>query len=101
MLQSIREHTQGWIAGTIISIIIFTFALWGIHSYFVVGTNNSIVAEVNGVEISKEQIAIAYERLRRQTQIQLGSNNTISSKDEKTLKLKALQALTEIEALKQ
>ena len=74
MLQTIREHTQGWIAGTIISLIILSFALWGIHSYFVGGGNNSVVAEVNGTEISREQLTVAYERLRRQAQSQYGAN---------------------------
>lgn len=101
MLQTIREQTQGWIAGTIISIIILTFALWGIHSYFVGGGNNSVVAEVNGAEITKEQLAVAYERLRRQVQIQYGSNNPVTAKDETALKERALQALVDIEVLKQ
>lgn len=101
MLQSIREHTQGWIAGTIITIIILTFALWGIHSYFEGGGGNSVVAEVNGVEITKEQLALTYERLRRKVQIQYGSNNIITSKDETALKERSLQSLIEIEALKQ
>src|SRR5579862_1046736 len=100
MLQTIREHTQGWIAGTIITIIILTFALWGIHSYLVSGGNTSVVAEVNGVEISKEQLAVAYERLRRQVQIQYANNPAIA-KDETTLKSKALNSLVENEALKQ
>lgn len=101
MLQSIREHTQGWIAGVIISIIILTFALWGIHSYFIGGATNSIVAEVNGVEITKEQLAVAYDRLRRQVQIQYGSNNPLTSKDDSALKQRALQALMNLEILKQ
>lgn len=101
MLQSIREHTQGWIAGVIISIIILTFALWGIHSYFIGGSTNSIVAEVNGVEITKEQLAVAYDRLRRQVQIQYGSNNPLTSKDDSALKQRALQALMNLEILKQ
>lgn len=101
MLQSIRERTQGWIAGTIISIIILTFAMWGIHSYFVGGASNTNVATVNGVDIPKEQLTVAYERLRRQIQIQYGSNSPITSKDESTLKAKALQALIDIEVLKQ
>lgn len=101
MLQSIREHTQGWIAGVIISIIILTFALWGIHSYFVGGANNSIVAVVNGVEITKEQLAVAYDRLRRQVQIQYGANNPITGKDETVLKQRALQALMNLEILRQ
>jgi peptidyl-prolyl cis-trans isomerase D len=101
MLQTIREYTQGWIAGTIISIIILTFALWGIHSYFIGGANNSVVAQVNSIEITKEQLAVAYERLRRQAQAQYGSNSSLLAKDETTLKRRALQALIDIEVLKQ
>lgn len=101
MLQTIREHTQGWIAGIIITIIILSFALWGIHSYFVGGINNSNVAEVNGIDITKEQLAVAYERLRRQFQVQYGTNNPITAKDETVLKDRALQALVDIEVLKQ
>lgn len=101
MLQTIREHTQGWIAGTIITIIILTFALWGIHSYFVGGANNSIVAEVNGVEITKEQLTVAYERIRRQMIIQYGANNPVATKDDTSLKDRALQALIDVEVLEQ
>lgn len=101
MLQSIRERTQGWIAGIIISIIILTFALWGIHSYFTGGRTNTNIAEVNGVEITKEQLAISYERLRRQIQNQYGTNSPISTKDESNLKNRAMQNLIDVEVLKQ
>lgn len=101
MLQTIREHTQGWIAGTIITIIILSFALWGIHSYFVGGGNNTVVAVVNGVDISREQLTVAYERLRRQVQTQRGANSIASAKDESNLKDRALNSLIEIELLKQ
>lgn len=101
MLQTIREHTQGWIAGTIVGVIILTFALWGVHSYFVEGTGNSIVAEVNGVDITREQLTVAYERLRRQAQIQYGINGRSSSKDEVALKERALRSLIDIQVLKQ
>lgn len=98
MLQTIREHTQGWIAGTIITIIILTFALWGIHSYFVGGTSNNVVAQVNGTDITRTQLSMAYERLRRQVQAQSGLN---AASDEKALKNRALQTLIDIEVLKQ
>lgn len=101
MLQTIREHTQGWIAGTIISVIILSFALWGIHSYFVGGATNTSVAEVNGVDITKEQLAVSYERLRRQLQSQYGANNSFTTKDESSLKRRSLQTLIDIEVLKQ
>jgi len=100
MLQTIREHTQGWIAGIIISIVILTFALWGIHSYFEGGAGNNIVAEVNGISITKGQLAGSYERLRRQVQTQIGSNVNLA-KDEGALKNRALQALVDAEVLKQ
>ncbi len=101
MLQTIREHTQGWIARVIITIIISTFALWGIHSYFVSAPMQMEVASVNGVDISKQQLSLAYERVRRQIQLEYGINHTITVKDESLLKQRALQALIEIEALKQ
>lgn len=100
MLQTIREQTQGWIAGVIITLIILSFALWGIHSYFVDGGGNNIVAEVNGVQITKSQLGVAYERLRRKMQMQYGSNN-LAAKDEAVLKERALQSLIEMEVLTQ
>ena len=100
MLQTIRERTQGWIAGTIIGTIILTFAFWGIHSYFVGGGVNTEVAAVNGVDVSKEQLAVAYERLRRQNQVMYGNNSPLS-KDETNLKAQALQNLVNTEVLKQ
>src|SRR3990167_2094619 len=101
MLQTIREYTQGWIAGLIISVVILSFALWGIHSYFIGGGNNNVVAEVNGVDITREQLTVAYERLRRQIQAQYGSNHTMTAKDDAFLKDRALRALIDIEVLKQ
>lgn len=100
MLQTIREHTQGWIAAIIISIIILTFALFGVHSYFEGGGQTNTVAEVNGVAITKSQLADAYERLRRQMQAQFGNKMPMSENDE-IFKERALQALIEVEVLKQ
>lgn len=97
MLQTIREYTHGWIAGILITLVILSFALWGIHSYFVSGPNN-VVAVVNGVDISKEQLSVAYERLRRQIQNQYG---TAATKDDNSLKSQALNGIIETEVLKQ
>lgn len=101
MLQSIRDKTQGWIAGIIISLLILSFALWGIHSYFMGGAVSTVVAEVDGTEITKGQLAIAYERLRRQVQSQLNSNDELSANTDAGLKDRALQALINIQVLKQ
>ncbi len=101
MLQSIRDRTQGWIAGIIISLLILSFALWGIHSYFMGGAVSTVVADVDGVEITKGQLAIAYERLRRQVQSHLNSNDELSANTDAGLKDRALQALINIQVLKQ
>ncbi len=100
MLQSIRDKTHGWIAGTIISLLIFSFALWGIHSYFLGGGNGNIVAKVNGIEITKPQLGAAYERLRRQLQIQAGSNQ-LPANSEAILKQRALNTLVTFQVLEQ
>ena len=74
MLQSIRDRTHGWIAGAIISLVILSFALWGIHSYLESSSTTEIVAKVNGVEISKRQLAATLDPLRNQAQVSLGSS---------------------------
>lgn len=101
MLQSIRDNTQGWIAGVIISILILSFALWGIHSYIGGGGATDVVAKVNGTDITKNQLSVAYERLRRQLQMQSNSTSGLPEGAEKALKTRALQALVNIQALKQ
>jgi len=100
MLQSIRDNTQGWIAGVIISILILSFALWGIHSYFMGAGSSNVVAKVNGIEISKNQLNVAYERLRRQMQMQLGTAQ-LPAEAESGLKSRALQTLVSFQVLEQ
>lgn len=47
MLQSIREKTSGWIAGTILGAIILTMAFFGIESY-VGGKADTYAAKIQG-----------------------------------------------------
>jgi peptidyl-prolyl cis-trans isomerase D len=100
MLQSIRDRTQGWIAGIIISILILSFALWGIHSYLAGSGASNRVAKVNGVEITHAQLSAAYERMRRQLQYQYGAYQ-IPQQAEEGLKDRALQSLINSQILKQ
>ncbi len=101
MLQSIRDRTQGLFAGIVISLLILSFALWGIHSYLVGGSETTVIAKVNGAEISKSQLAVAYDRLRRQLQMQFSSNYGLPEGAEAALKEKALQTLINIQVLSQ
>jgi peptidyl-prolyl cis-trans isomerase D len=100
MLQSIRDRTQGWIAGVIISLVILSFALWGIHSYLAGGADTSVIAKVNGIDITKTQFAAAYERLRRQMQVNMGSS-ALPPSVEAELKQRALQTLINMQVLEQ
>lgn len=100
MLQSIRDRTQGWIAGIIISVLILSFALWGIHSYTGGSAGNETIASVNGVALSLHEYNKTYERFRRQLQMQLGSE-AITGQVEADLKRRAMQMLITVEVLKQ
>jgi hypothetical protein len=97
MLQTIRDHTHGWIAGTIVSVLIFIFALWGISAYFTGGNTGAVLAKVNGAAISKERFSLAYEQARRQLQAQGGP----AAKQDPSLKNRVLDELIVTEALKQ
>lgn len=101
MLQTIRDRTQGWLAGIIVSVLILMFALWGINAYFTGGNGGTVVAKVNGTEITKERFTMAYEQARRQMQAQLGTTAPLSSKQEAGLKDKVLTELISLEVLKQ
>lgn len=68
MLQNIREGIQGWLAWVIVIIICIPFALWGIQEY-VSPTPKSLVAEVNGVELSERD----FQNLVRQRKQQLAA----------------------------
>ena len=96
---SIRDRTHGWIATVIISLLILSFALWGIHSYISGGSASTAVAKVNGIEISKSQLRAAYEQLQRQAQMQ--SNAELPAGADKNLKERALQELITVQVLKQ
>ncbi len=48
MLQKIREKITGWVAGVILALLAFVFAVWGIDIGF---SNQSVAAVVNGDKI--------------------------------------------------
>ena len=60
MLQNLRAHIQGWVAGLIASVLCLAFALWGVEYYIGNTTNKVVVAKVNGESINKDQWDTAY-----------------------------------------
>ena len=58
MLQNIRDNSQGWIAKTIIGIIVALMAFTGIEAIFQAsGNNKQDVAKVNGEEITQTELS--------------------------------------------
>ena len=71
MLHFIRDRAQGWIAWFIVGLISIPFALWGVNSY-VSGPSDTIVAEVNGEEITQTALLEAVQRYRDQMRQMMG-----------------------------
>lgn len=66
MLQTISKHTQGWIAWVVIIIIAAAFVLWGLEYYISQGgSKQSVIATVNGVKITSQQLNNAFEAFQR------------------------------------
>lgn len=75
MLQSIRDHTQGWLTNTVIGLLIIVFALWGIHGYLELHneSGDKIIAKAAGQTLSQRNFDAAYQRLYRQAQAHFGT----------------------------
>jgi peptidyl-prolyl cis-trans isomerase D len=53
MLQNIRDNSQGWIAKTIIGLIVVLMALTGFEAIFQAASHSQDAAKVNGQTISQ------------------------------------------------
>lgn len=54
MLEAIRERAQGWLAKVILGLIVVSFALFGIDTYFGSG-GGEWIASIDGEKISREE----------------------------------------------
>ncbi len=100
MLQSIREHSQGWLAWLIVGLISIPFALWGINSYLN-GASKVTVASVNGVDIDLVQYQNAMDNYRDRLQQVFGDSFDINSMDQNKLKQDVVNGLIEQQVLSQ
>ncbi|WP_339516737.1 SurA N-terminal domain-containing protein [Pseudomonas sp. RL_15y_Pfl2_60] len=95
MLQNIRDNSQGWIAKTIIGLIVALLALTGVDAIFTSTSNSQNAAEVNGEKITQSELGQAVEMQRRQLVQQLGRNFDPALLDEKLLRDASLKGLIE------
>ncbi|KIP91674.1 SurA N-terminal domain-containing protein [Pseudomonas fluorescens] len=101
MLQNIRDNSQGWIAKTIIGVIVALMALTGFDAIFQATTHKNEAAKVNGDEISQNELSQAIDMQRRQLMQQLGKDFDASLLDEKMLRESALKGLIDRKLLLQ
>src|SRR5450830_296035 len=101
MLQNIRDNSQGWIAKTIIGVIVALMALTGFDAIFKATTHSNDAAKVNGEEISQNELSQAVDMQRRQLMQQLGKDVDASLLDEKMLRESALKGLIDRKLLLQ
>ena len=101
MLQNIRDNSQGWIAKTIIGVIVVLMALTGFDAIFQAVSHNQDAAKVNGDTISQNELAQAVDTQRRQLMQRLGKDFDPSLLDDKMLREAALKGLIERQLLLQ
>ncbi|UZE21947.1 SurA N-terminal domain-containing protein [Pseudomonas sp. B21-056] len=101
MLQNIRDNSQGWIAKTIIGVIVALMALTGFDAIFQATTHRNDAAKVNGENISQNELSQAVDMQRRQLMQQLGKDFDASLLDEKMLRDSALKGLIDRKLLLQ
>jgi len=73
MLEAIRKKSKGWVAYLIVGLIAVPFALFGIQQYLG-GSSNSVIASVDGEDISLNYYYQKLNTQQRNLQQQLGSS---------------------------
>ncbi|MDQ7004264.1 MAG: SurA N-terminal domain-containing protein [Ghiorsea sp.] len=92
MLESMRNHTQGWIAKVILGAIILSFALWGVGDYFT-GNQVETVAEVDGEAILDVDFATTYQRQLQTYANMFGEQFTKEMADQLGVKNETIQTM--------
>lgn len=93
MLQNIRDNSQGWIAKTIIGVIVVLLSLTGFEAIMNVSSNRDNAAQVNGEPITNIELGQMVEMQRRQLLQQLGPDFDPALIEDKFLREAALKAL--------
>ena len=92
MLQDIRNSTQGPVFKVIVGLIVLSFALFGVESILLGGSDDS-VALVNGDKIRAVEVQQAANRQKQQIAAMLGENFDPSLIDDAQLSARALEGL--------
>ncbi len=86
MLQVIRERAQGFFAWVIVGLIILSFALWGLNSYFNETDEGFQAALVNDEKVTVYEYRIAYSNEQSRMAQMFGNNFDIDMFDDQIKK---------------
>ena len=92
MLQDIRSNIQGPAAKIVIGLIVIAFAFFGIESVLF-GGGGSGVAEVNGEDISPQELQQAINNQKRRLISMMGENLDPAMLDDEVISPRALDSL--------
>lgn len=92
MLQNIRSGTKGPVFKVIIGLIVLSFALFGVESILLGGSDDS-VAEINGEKVGAFEVQQAVARQKQSLAELLGDNFRPELFDEQQLTQQALQGI--------
>ena len=98
MLQSMRESAQSTPIKILIFLIVVSFAGFGVESVLFGGSDTS-VAEVNGVELTPQQLQVAVDNQRRQLTQTFGDGLDPAILSDERLRALALERLIERQLL--
>ncbi|KAF0191241.1 MAG: peptidyl-prolyl cis-trans isomerase D [Gammaproteobacteria bacterium] len=96
MLELIRTKAQGWVAWTIVILLVIPFALWGINEY-ISPNAEQYVAKVNDVQIPVRQYQQAFQLTRARLQQSLGAGFDPAMLESLGLKRRVLDNMIEEE----
>jgi peptidyl-prolyl cis-trans isomerase D len=91
MLESIRKHSQGWIAKLILTLIAVPFALFGIDAYLKNVGNDAAIAKVGGDSVSIQEYRASMHTLR--DRLQKEGNKDLTVLDSPAVKTSVLDRL--------
>jgi len=74
MLQNIRDNSQGWIAKTIIGVIVLLLSLTGFDAIFNAVRTDNLVAKVGDIKIHKAELEQAVNSTKQRLMAQYGND---------------------------
>ena len=92
MLETMRNHAQGWLAKLILGGIALSFVLWGVGDYML-GGGPEPVAKIDGKPISNSEYNQIYERQKNAYRQMFGKNYSSDLMASLNLKENTLQTL--------